>query len=1114
MSFGGGGGTQGSIRYALIVDDAQATQKLNTFKTSLTSLGTPTANLNKNLAQMGTTLKSTSTSVTQMGTSLKSTGAGLTQTTTQVNQLGAAQKNFNATTVTTGKNVATMGNNFKATVTQIKSAGPPLANLQKTTVSLGSKIKDNVSKFSGLATGMSATASGALQLAAGFRDYSDAQIAVDRVTRKNSLAQEALGKAQAKLNALQKSGKASAAELAAARLDVSQADAQAKIQVQLLGEAQERMFDSQSQFVVSVIPTVLGAVGTLGSAFKDFGGSLGKLTGAFKQGGAAAKLFSSDLGMIGIGAAAGIGAALLIVQQVEAANARLDAVGIKFHKLSAGFLSSSEDLKQSQEELDLIIAKTGRSLSQIQFDAEGTKKAWVDAGGALDEAGNIIFDTTTKVSDLGVGFKATSDQYAVWAAQMQKDQGRQAVVKWLTESNIKLSDQAKILEKVDKILKQVTPATVDYNRALDYQLGRLPKVSSAADEYGFNIDEIVANSILATEAIENSNRAIDYQEAFLNKVTSAADEYANNIDETAASNIIAADEIANFNRALDYQLDRLPQVSSAADEYAFNIDETAAQNILAAEAIENSNRALDYQEAAFPTSQIEEYAKGVNEADGETKSLAETIDHTTPLLDAMAKAAKDAADKALKAWQDFAKESRTQLFTTFDVKTPEDQKKKFLDKIRKSLPDKVEKKIDLILKAQAKEEGFKAGAAALISGLAEEIKGDEKLADAVVKSIASKAPKGELKDWLKSILDDPNTGDIVVENIQKSADGQTITVPAETDFSNDPLFNPHGAGGFEMDLGGSSMKPVIVPAEAHVDQAIIGNGVDPVQTAIDAKTYTAKISRVAYTRDYNPDTGITSYGGGPDEETKGMELDIPLADVQTLQKAFDSLAKYATKNLEAIGKSAKTNFNSVANYANGATTFLQTNQKATDSLAKYGAKNMQSLGKAAKTNFNSVANYADGATSHSQTLQKALESLGKYGVKNMQALAKGAKTNFNTVANYANGATTAVKKLQSAINALKDKTVTVTYKRVGSQIQQAQHGMHATLGADTLIQAHKGERVDIGPESGGRTRSRGAGGAGGAGEIVINLTNVNFDRETTRTFRREMGKELYRFGPT
>jgi len=203
------------------------------------------------------------------------------------NQVGQTQTRITAFNSAINSNSKT----FTASANSIKTQGNALANLNTNLAAnstqfttLGSKVKATASQFAGFATGLAVTASGALQLAAGFRDYNDAQIAVERVQRKLSLATEAQGKATDKLNALTSKGIKSGKAYEQAQLDVSQANAAVSIQTQLLGEAQERLFDSQSQFVASVIPTTLGAFGTLGAAFRDLGGDkgMGGLVSKFK----------------------------------------------------------------------------------------------------------------------------------------------------------------------------------------------------------------------------------------------------------------------------------------------------------------------------------------------------------------------------------------------------------------------------------------------------------------------------------------------------------------------------------------------------------------------------------------------------------------------------------------------------------------------------------------------------------------------------------------------------------------------------------------------------------------------------------------------------------------
>lgn len=339
----GGGGSGGQIRYALLLDD-QATAKLGNFKNSLISTAGGTKQLQTQMQQMS-------------------------------NQLGVTTEKV--------KSMATQAN------------------------SLGTRIKDSASKFSGFATGLSATTSGVLQLASGFRDYNDASIAVERVTRKNSLAHEALTKAQDKLNALTSKGIKSGKDYQQAQLDVSQAQSQVSIQTQLLGEAQERMFDSQSQFVASVIPATLGAVGTLGAAFKDLGGSkgMGGLVDKFKNLGSSATgaIGSKGSGILGIGIAlAGIGAvAITAFDAVGKINEQLDTM----RKVSSGAIKPMEGVRM---ELDRV-AKI--DTTSIQGIIETIGSLFSGSFGAA----NIVKNLTKDLKDANPEVKTFSSGIKIYA---------------------------------------------------------------------------------------------------------------------------------------------------------------------------------------------------------------------------------------------------------------------------------------------------------------------------------------------------------------------------------------------------------------------------------------------------------------------------------------------------------------------------------------------------------------------------------------------------------------------------------------------------------------------------------------------------------------------------
>jgi hypothetical protein len=90
-----------------------------------------------------------------------------------------------------------------------------------------------------------------------------------------------------------------------------------------------------------------------------------------------------------------------------------------------------------------------------------------------------------------------------------------------------------------------------------------------------------------------------------------------------------------------------------------------------------------------------------------------------------------------------------------------------------------------------------------------------------------------------------------------------------------------------------------------------------------------------------------------------------------------------------------------------------------------------------------------------------------------------------------------------------NRTITYRYRTVGSR--PAHSGMHETLKEDTLIAAHKGERVDIGPDTGHtavvsneRTHSARIGSESSNRSVILNATFISQldGREVARNQRR------------
>lgn len=94
-------------------------------------------------------------------------------------------------------------------------------------------------------------------------------------------------------------------------------------------------------------------------------------------------------------------------------------------------------------------------------------------------------------------------------------------------------------------------------------------------------------------------------------------------------------------------------------------------------------------------------------------------------------------------------------------------------------------------------------------------------------------------------------------------------------------------------------------------------------------------------------------------------------------------------------------------------------------------------------------------------------------------------------------------------------TVHVGISGPGAQfVEGAAHGMHKTLAKDTLIQAHKGERVDIGPSKdiqNGFTNFS-APDTGNTGTVVVHNHNHYLEREVIQIMNIEKGRMISRMG--
>jgi len=1006
MSFGGG--SQGTIRYQLIIDDAQANQKIGTFKNSLTQLAPATASVNREMGALANNFKGTT--------------GGLTQQNTLIGQMTQQHK------------------------------------------SLGTQIKDTSARFSGLAIGISATASSALSLAAGFRDYNDAQIQVERVTRRLSLAHETLTKAQDKLNKLQASGVKSGKDYQQAQLDVQQAQQQVDIQTQLLGESQERLFDSQTQFVVSIVPTVIGAFGTMGAAIKAFSGpdGIGGATGAVGtlqkalSSGFSGQGFIGLLGPIGLAVTA---AALLISKLEEMKQKTADA----FHQFKLATVDTSflQNPIKAMAELQANAQDTEEVLKRV-----GAKSTWdlnthmkefigqaIQMGAVVDKNGHIMKTFVDRNIQIGDAFKKNGESAATWIHSMEiyleKSKGTADILGKLKTAGFD-----------DATAKKLAAAAYeDYNNKVKAGLTIQQQATKSTSQLAVTtIDEYNATT-KATDALwaflepAKQLTALDVKFSSLGKSTATVfnAQLVGNLQQAKQGITGIKDTINTLKWGTSNPIDLINQSMGMLNTQGVDWNATADE-------MEQKNKDLE-------NSFISLAEDGKKSLDSFLGSMIQTLDM--------------APQKMQNALDEIRKAAHLELFTVFDVKTPEDQFKKLAGKFESQFEKQLKKMhikfdVDKVLDLEGKTEGFKMLVAKIVNGMTPFIENNDKLADAMAKALANMAPNtpegNKIKKWLENAISKTNTAQILQQGIDSS--GKTLTIPSALSFESNTAGGNTSAENEQNGVDAAFItkhylkvtraNPVLIPAALEFDPTF-GQPQGP------------------------QGEGGTNEKGQPVDRKGNFITKKPSATVATLQinntaaiRAIDVVAKRiaSLSTIQAVIKLANT---------------------AAIKITDVVAKRIDSL----------------------TTIKPLISLQNKVAIRNTDVVAKriddltGLKPSISLTNTKALKVVDAVAK---RIDSLNNIPVTVKVKFSGSgtisgaasgSIKVAQHGMHEQLKENTLILAHKGEAVDINPHPTSNSNAV----TGNSGTIIVNLTNVNSDRETTRVFRRKLGEHQFRFGP-
>lgn len=1044
MSFGGG--SQGTIRYQLIIDDAQANQKLGTFKNSLTQLAPATANVNREMGALANNFKGTT--------------GGLTQQNTLIGQMTQQHK------------------------------------------SLGTQIKDTSARFSGLAIGISATASSALSLAAGFRDYNDAQIAVERVTRKLSLAHEALTKAQDKLNALQSKGIKSGKDYQQAQLDVQQAQQQVDIQTQLLGESQERLFDSQTQFVVSIVPTVIGAFGTMGAAIKAFSGpdgvsgatsALGGLRTAITGMGGMSK-FLMFAGPIGLAVTAAI---LLISKLEELKKTVSDAyheIGLK--TIDTPFLTNAkkavDELNASFNDTNEILKRTGpKSVLDLNFGAKEALQTFKSLGGSIDKTGHAVQTLTDRNIELQPAFKKNGETAATWIHSMEiyleKSNGAADILGKLKKANFDDATAKKIaaaayedyynkLKAGEPLLKAATKATNDTTAAqkslgvqLVFNTSQWANTSAEVEDVtGSYNDLLIPSKTLSGQLLKNQQTT-----------SGVSDEYQR------MTTILAKMPKQHFDNARAFDAEQMKARQAVEAQNLYN------QSLInSIKNMETTNDKIVQQEQSWDT-------------------LGGTLINDLKFMDQMDKANVDQAktlSDAAKAWDTFKASAVDAVNKAFGA-DPQKQIDKMFSKLKKFAPKDLQVFIDM----RVKKEALKELASTAIAGLEDYMTTDanaDKVGKTIIKMINSgvknkkdKAAAKPIIDYINWAISQPNTKMLLDKLGQELQNGNPIQIPSELSFQS----TAGGSNSAENEQNGvdaafitkhylkvTRANPVLIPAALEFDPTF-GQPQGP-QGEGGTNEKGQPVDRKG---------NVITGGGGAG----------PAVQAQKLQTALANLATQGSNSLGILAKNSSLAMNGMSKNFKVGEVASQKLQTGIANLAKQGSNSLGILAKTSSSDMNGMKKNLSVGEVAAQKLQTGLANLDNQGSKSLNELAKASSKAMNGLIHNVQAAQKAVISLIKSIGNLHSKTITIK-ANVSGPVRLAQSGMHETLASDTMILAHAGERVDIGHGGGSGGGSGGSSTGGNAnGMIVVNLTNVNSDRETTRVFRRKLGEHQFRFGP-
>jgi hypothetical protein len=386
-SFGGsaGGGSSGTIRYQIVIDDSQVNSKLSSIERSLQGLNSAT--------------QSTGTGLMNLNNSVQTLGSTTQTTATDLDAINNNWQSMNQGAQNASNSVDALGNSFKSTqggITgadgKLKNWNSSVENSETANKSFGSTLKEN-------ALSLTLTASGIVGLVSNYTQLEKAQVMANRATVNNEKAQRTLSNAQAKVNQLIAEGKKGTPEYTKAVRDLNIAQDSAKVAADRMRLAIQTFNERTASFLPQMAQDLIfvgGGITNMVSGLKDLKGL--NIKGTFQGIGAA---------VAGIGAplAVAIAGVYALLFALKAASNLTDIAKEKFGKAYvemstgyAGLLRIKQAFHLTTKEEDAALAQLDKQMSSNAITTDDYTKAVTDA--AVNPLPKSVEDLITKLVNL------------------------------------------------------------------------------------------------------------------------------------------------------------------------------------------------------------------------------------------------------------------------------------------------------------------------------------------------------------------------------------------------------------------------------------------------------------------------------------------------------------------------------------------------------------------------------------------------------------------------------------------------------------------------------------------------------------------------------------------